>query len=415
MREVSAKEKKDGTKGGEEGREPRGKGQTERERPSTSLMELFQEELKSDYVPLLEVFVVSAGRSVYRLSLTTAENPASRSGPIPHRMTLSEIVEQKRPPRHVRTWDFVYRAQLEMLCAVMDASERLFIITTSIDELSRNKIFYAGEGMVELGTTPNGNLILFPSGEVRCVCGWEGKQYLTRPLTDQRDSFERDTPHFRRLYFSGTDADNLVRIWTGGEAFRMDGVTLSPDDTFYVWGEAVSGPISSYRSAISPYWASITVRSPLSLNLYRRTSVAAVAAPTPTLAAVAGPASAGDLGSAPGPAGAEPRSKVADTVLALSVMSEPTPEFAAIVASLRAELAAAETRAQRLQKENEALREQTEELQNSGPECIICNANRVSVALSPCGHVFCGTCVKEQSTCPMCREPVAQRNKIFFP
>lgn len=385
-------------------------------------MELYQRELKSDYLPLFEVFVVSAGRSVYRLSLTTAENPASRSGPMRHRMTLSKIVEKKKPPRHVRTWDFVYRSQLEMLCAVMDASERLFIITTSIDDLSRNKIFYAGEGIVELGTTPNGNLILFPSGEVRCVCGWEGKQYLTRPLTDQRDSFERDTPHFRRLYFCGTDADNLVRIWTGGEAFRMDGVTLSPDDTFYVWGEAVAGSISSYRSAISPFWASITVRSPLSLNLYRRTSVAADAraAPSPTLAAVAGPASAGDLGSVsspaptPGPAGAEPRSKVAETVLALSVMAEPTPEFAAIVASLRAELAAAETRVQQLQKENDALRKQTEDLQNSGPECTICMDERVSVSLFPCGHVFCASCMKGRTQCPQCRQPITSQNKIFF-
>lgn len=393
-------------------------------------MELYQQEPKSDYVPLLDVFVVSADRSVYKLSLMNVQSPTSMSRTVPHQMTLSEIVAKKGLPRHVRTWDLDYRAQLEIQSAVMDASGRLFIVThVRADEMPRHKVFYAGDEIVELGTTVNPNLILFPSGEVRCVCGYEGRRYFTPPLTDKKSSFQRDTPYLRTLRFCGTDADNLVRIYTNGDTFRMEGVVLAPDTTFYIWGEAVPGAFSTEQSAISPYWASITSRYPVTLNLYRR-----VAAAETSARAVAGPASAGDLGSvsspapAPGPTDIEPRSKMADTVLALSVMSEPTPEFAAIVASLRAELAAAETRARQLEQENAAQKtalasaqKRIHRLENDAATqniCPVCIERKVGLFLDPCGHTLCSDpdCFRmTKGLCPVCRVPIADTRKLFLP
>jgi hypothetical protein len=52
---------------------------------------------------------------------------------------------------------------------------------------------------------------------------------------------------------------------------------------------------------------------------------------------------------------------------------------------------------------------------NNDPGCSICLTEAVSNAIVPCGHTYCGTCIKKQSlTCYICRGPVRDRIKIFF-
>jgi hypothetical protein len=55
------------------------------------------------------------------------------------------------------------------------------------------------------------------------------------------------------------------------------------------------------------------------------------------------------------------------------------------------------------------------ELQDKEPLCSICLAETVGFALTPCGHTFCGTCVKRQvHTCYMCRTHIRDRVKLYF-
>ncbi len=55
------------------------------------------------------------------------------------------------------------------------------------------------------------------------------------------------------------------------------------------------------------------------------------------------------------------------------------------------------------------------ELQDKEPLCSICLADSVSFAFVPCGHTFCGTCMKRQSSaCYMCRTPIRERIKVYF-
>jgi hypothetical protein len=52
---------------------------------------------------------------------------------------------------------------------------------------------------------------------------------------------------------------------------------------------------------------------------------------------------------------------------------------------------------------------------NNDPGCSICLTEAVSNVIVPCGHTYCGTCIKKQSlTCYICRGPVRDRIKIFF-
>lgn len=52
---------------------------------------------------------------------------------------------------------------------------------------------------------------------------------------------------------------------------------------------------------------------------------------------------------------------------------------------------------------------------NNDPGCSICLTETVSNAVVPCGHTYCGNCIKKQSlTCYICRGPVRDRIKIFF-
>lgn len=49
------------------------------------------------------------------------------------------------------------------------------------------------------------------------------------------------------------------------------------------------------------------------------------------------------------------------------------------------------------------------------PLCCICLQETVSFCTTPCGHTFCSSCVKRQSSnCYMCRAQIKERVKIFF-
>jgi hypothetical protein len=49
------------------------------------------------------------------------------------------------------------------------------------------------------------------------------------------------------------------------------------------------------------------------------------------------------------------------------------------------------------------------------PLCTICLERPVSHCVVPCGHTYCETCLKRQSTsCFMCRTPVRERVRVYF-
>lgn len=55
------------------------------------------------------------------------------------------------------------------------------------------------------------------------------------------------------------------------------------------------------------------------------------------------------------------------------------------------------------------------DLQDNEPLCSICLTETVAFAFTPCGHTFCGTCVKRQvHTCSMCRSMIRDRVKLYF-
>lgn len=55
------------------------------------------------------------------------------------------------------------------------------------------------------------------------------------------------------------------------------------------------------------------------------------------------------------------------------------------------------------------------DLQDKEPLCSICLTESVGFVLAPCGHTYCGTCLKRQtSICYMCRASIRDRVKIFF-
>jgi hypothetical protein len=55
------------------------------------------------------------------------------------------------------------------------------------------------------------------------------------------------------------------------------------------------------------------------------------------------------------------------------------------------------------------------DLQDREPLCSICLTESVGFVLAPCGHTYCGNCLKRQTTtCYMCRSSIRDRVKIFF-
>jgi hypothetical protein len=52
---------------------------------------------------------------------------------------------------------------------------------------------------------------------------------------------------------------------------------------------------------------------------------------------------------------------------------------------------------------------------HGSPVCSICTTERVTMALTPCGHVFCNSCGQKQRTqCYICRCTVSGRLRIYF-
>jgi hypothetical protein len=52
---------------------------------------------------------------------------------------------------------------------------------------------------------------------------------------------------------------------------------------------------------------------------------------------------------------------------------------------------------------------------SSEPLCPVCLNESVSAAIVPCGHTFCSTCAKRQTTeCCVCRGRIRDRLKLFF-
>jgi hypothetical protein len=49
------------------------------------------------------------------------------------------------------------------------------------------------------------------------------------------------------------------------------------------------------------------------------------------------------------------------------------------------------------------------------PLCNICFQEQVQYAIAPCGHTYCGICIKKQFTsCYICRGPVRDRIRLYF-
>lgn len=55
-------------------------------------------------------------------------------------------------------------------------------------------------------------------------------------------------------------------------------------------------------------------------------------------------------------------------------------------------------------------------VENSTSTCSVCYENKANVALKPCGHVYCETCVSRIDTrrCPKCRDLINGQIKLYF-
>ena len=57
----------------------------------------------------------------------------------------------------------------------------------------------------------------------------------------------------------------------------------------------------------------------------------------------------------------------------------------------------------------------TVDVSEKEPLCTICFADTIQHAFVPCGHTFCGTCVRKQSNvCAVCRTNIRDRVKLYF-
>lgn len=52
--------------------------------------------------------------------------------------------------------------------------------------------------------------------------------------------------------------------------------------------------------------------------------------------------------------------------------------------------------------------------EHSEPLCPICLTEPVMLAFLPCGHTFCTNCSKRAFICHICRQPVTNRQRLFF-
>lgn len=46
--------------------------------------------------------------------------------------------------------------------------------------------------------------------------------------------------------------------------------------------------------------------------------------------------------------------------------------------------------------------------------CEICLVNKKTIALVPCGHVWCSECASKVQTCPTCRANIISRLRIYI-
>lgn len=54
------------------------------------------------------------------------------------------------------------------------------------------------------------------------------------------------------------------------------------------------------------------------------------------------------------------------------------------------------------------------ELSLDDDKCAICLVNQKSIAFAPCGHAsWCESCAREMKVCPLCRESVSSRLRIY--
>jgi hypothetical protein len=52
---------------------------------------------------------------------------------------------------------------------------------------------------------------------------------------------------------------------------------------------------------------------------------------------------------------------------------------------------------------------------SQNPQCAICLTEPVVTAIVPCGHTFCGNCIKKQNiNCYICRGTIRERIKLYF-
>jgi hypothetical protein len=53
--------------------------------------------------------------------------------------------------------------------------------------------------------------------------------------------------------------------------------------------------------------------------------------------------------------------------------------------------------------------------ESNDPQCSICLEEPIMTAIVPCGHTFCGSCIKKQNTtCYICRGTIRERIKLYF-
>jgi E3 ubiquitin-protein ligase RGLG len=46
-------------------------------------------------------------------------------------------------------------------------------------------------------------------------------------------------------------------------------------------------------------------------------------------------------------------------------------------------------------------------------QCCVCMERHKNTALG-CGHVLCENCARSVSTCPLCKQPIASRLKLYL-
>ena len=51
---------------------------------------------------------------------------------------------------------------------------------------------------------------------------------------------------------------------------------------------------------------------------------------------------------------------------------------------------------------------------NTALECQICMDKRISICLVPCGHCFCGDCIKNEYRCHICNQETFIKQQLYI-